>query len=415
MVERLVSAARAVTVHARRAEVREACVAAGADATADLLEAVAGAAAVAVCVYSDAQLLDLALGEDGFLTGMDTGSLLLIHTTGSPATSHTLAEHGAAKHLRIVEAPVSGSAQDIAGGKVTVLLGGDPADVELARHVVSAYGDPVLHLGPLGAAQAAKLLNNALLAAELQLIAEVERIAGEFHVDWTQAAAAIQASSGASQAMGIVQSMGSVHALVEAGGHFLRKDMAAVVEVAGDLGIDLGQLGAVNLHGPLRFTDPSAVAPVSTLEDIEAIKQLKARYFRLLDTKDWDGFADLFTEDCEHVLPTAEPRPPVSTSQYLADLQRTLADATTVHHGHMPEIVLTGPDEATGTWAMFDDVELRSASGEITRLQGYGHYFETYRRCDDGKWRISSKRNVRLRVDTLPPRATTLGPASDRA
>ena len=135
------------------------------------------------------------------------------------------------------------------------------------------------------------------------------------------------------------------------------------------------------------------------LWDIEQIKQLKARYFRLLDTKDWTAFADLFTEDCEHHLPTPEPKVQ-SNADYLESLYRTLGEGTTVHHGHMPEITLTGSDEATGIWAMFDDVDIDRTEGGPLRLQGYGHYHETYRRCADGMWRISSKRNVRLRVDT---------------
>jgi uncharacterized protein (TIGR02246 family) len=139
------------------------------------------------------------------------------------------------------------------------------------------------------------------------------------------------------------------------------------------------------------------------LVDIEAIKQLKARYFRLLDTKDWDAFADLFTEDCVHVLPTDDERPPVPNDRYLADIRRTLADAVTVHHGHTPEITLLGPDEAAGTWAMFDDVEIPREGEEPLHLRGWGHYHETYRRCADGEWRISSKANVRLRVDQVRP------------
>lgn len=139
---------------------------------------------------------------------------------------------------------------------------------------------------------------------------------------------------------------------------------------------------------------------VQALWDIEQIKQLKARYFRLLDTREWDAFADLFTEDCEHVVPSAEPTPPRSNDEYLVGLRRSLAHGTTVHHGHMPEIRLLGPDEAEGTWAMFDDVDVETEDGTSVRLRGYGHYFETYRRGDDGRWRISSKRNIRLRVDT---------------
>jgi uncharacterized protein (TIGR02246 family) len=138
---------------------------------------------------------------------------------------------------------------------------------------------------------------------------------------------------------------------------------------------------------------------VQMLWDIEQIKQLKARYFRLLDTKDWDGFADLFTEDCEHVLPSDEPKPPQSNAEYLAGLRAALGSGMTVHHGHMPEITLISPTEAEGIWAMFDYLDVDRGEEAPIQLQGYGHYFETYRKGADGAWRISSKRNVRLRVD----------------
>jgi hypothetical protein len=138
--------------------------------------------------------------------------------------------------------------------------------------------------------------------------------------------------------------------------------------------------------------------------DIEQIKQLKARYFRLLDTKDWEAFAELFTGDCRHYLPQESEKPDaVSNEEYFADLKSMLGHGVTTHHGHMPEITLLSDTEAEGIWAMFDYVETVLPSGPL-RIQGYGHYFETYRKEADGQWRISSKRNVRLRLDHLPPK-----------
>jgi 3-phenylpropionate/cinnamic acid dioxygenase small subunit len=143
------------------------------------------------------------------------------------------------------------------------------------------------------------------------------------------------------------------------------------------------------------------------LAAIEAIKQLKARYFRFVDTKQWEQWADLFTEDCET---SVTERPEVTVTgrdNWVAAVRRVLADATTVHHGHMPEITVGPPTEggeeptrASGIWAMFDYVEHRSAEG-ITAFHGYGHYHETYRREADGAWRIASLRLERLRVDHL--------------
>lgn len=256
MVRRLAAAGTEVVVHARRPEVRAACEAVGATATDDLRAAVTGANAVVVCVFSDAQLRDAALGAGGFLAGMEQGALLIIHTTGSPTTAKLLAEEGASRAIRVVEAPVSGSAADIEAGHVTVMIAGASEDVDAARGLVSAYGDPVFHVGPLGAAQAVKLLNNVLFAANLQLVAEVERLTGELGVGWAEATQVFQSSSGASRAMGIAQAMGSVQAIVDAGGHFLEKDVAEVVATAAALGVDLGLLEAINRSGPFRFLDP---------------------------------------------------------------------------------------------------------------------------------------------------------------
>jgi uncharacterized protein (TIGR02246 family) len=132
--------------------------------------------------------------------------------------------------------------------------------------------------------------------------------------------------------------------------------------------------------------------------DVEEIKQLKARYFRTMDTKDWDGMRQVFTDDV--VIDTTEAGGSLVTGAdgFLTGLQAVLADAVTVHHGHMPEIELTSATTATGIWALHDIVIFPNG----TRLDGYGHYHETYEKTDDG-WRISSLRLTRLHTDFQLP------------
>ena len=135
-------------------------------------------------------------------------------------------------------------------------------------------------------------------------------------------------------------------------------------------------------------------------DDIEAIKQLKARYFRFLDTKDWDGWGGVFATDALMEVPEADVVEQ-GREAIVAAVSGALEGTTTVHHGHMPEIELTGPDTARGIWAMFDYVEWPAAEGgDRIGLQGYGHYHEEYVR-EDGEWRIAKTRLVRLRVDPL--------------
>ncbi len=130
------------------------------------------------------------------------------------------------------------------------------------------------------------------------------------------------------------------------------------------------------------------------MDDVEAIKQLKARYFRTMDTKDWAGMRQVFADDV--VMDTTDSGGGVVTGAdaFLEFLQRTLADAVTVHHGHMPEIELTSSTTATGIWALHDVIVWPDG----TRLQGDGHYHETYERVD-GAWRITSSTLTRLRMD----------------
>lgn len=255
MVRRLLGARHDVNVFARRQAVREECAAAGANATADIRVAVNDADLVVVCLYAESQVRDVALGPEGFLAATPRGATLVVHTTGSPSMTAALAEEAVAREISIVEAPVSGSAEDVAAGKLTALLGGDPRDLEHVQEVLSAYCDPILRIGPLGSALTVKLLNNALCAAHLQLAGEVERITSSFGVDMERVAAAIQGSSGASYAMGVVRRLGSVSAVAVAAGHFLQKDGAVVEAIAEELHLDLGVLGYVNRHGPVTFLD----------------------------------------------------------------------------------------------------------------------------------------------------------------
>jgi uncharacterized protein (TIGR02246 family) len=142
------------------------------------------------------------------------------------------------------------------------------------------------------------------------------------------------------------------------------------------------------------------VNEIDRLVAIEAIHQLKARYFRGIDTKDWDLWGDVFTEDA--TLTIADIGMDMAGRDAIVQgVSGALTGATTVHHGHMPEIKITGPDTARGIWAMYDYVEWPPLEdGSRVGLHGYGHYHEEYVR-QDGTWRIARSRLERLRTDSL--------------
>jgi SnoaL-like domain len=150
-------------------------------------------------------------------------------------------------------------------------------------------------------------------------------------------------------------------------------------------------------------------ALLQRLLDIEEIKQLKARYFRSMDRKEWEAFGDVFARDAVLEVPEVDSTTS-GRDAIVAFVSGALTDAQTVHHGHMPEIEVTGSDTARGTWAMFDFVEWPAPDGgDRVGLQGYGHYLEEYAR-EEGTWRISRSRLERLRVDPLGVDRSGLAP-----
>jgi SnoaL-like domain len=147
---------------------------------------------------------------------------------------------------------------------------------------------------------------------------------------------------------------------------------------------------------------------IERLLAIEDISQLKARYFRAIDTKDWELLRSCFADDVTvdftaagaTELRTAIGLDPVTGADAaVAWIASVCRPAVTTHHGHMPEIALQSSDEASGVWAMWDRLEYRSPQdGPFRIIDGVGHYHETYRRLD-GAWRIATLRLTRLRSE----------------
>jgi hypothetical protein len=128
------------------------------------------------------------------------------------------------------------------------------------------------------------------------------------------------------------------------------------------------------------------------LQDLMDITALKTRYTRYLDSKRWEDWGSVFTEDA--VLHRGEGVDPFVGRDVIVDyLRENLSDAILVHRVHAGEITFTGEDAATAIWPMFDEVENRHF-----HLRGFGFYDETYRRVD-GEWRIASSRHLRTRMD----------------
>ena len=146
---------------------------------------------------------------------------------------------------------------------------------------------------------------------------------------------------------------------------------------------------------------------------IEEIKRLFAARLRVMDTKQWDLYPTLHTDDVvsetfDRRLQSEEQGSVALSAVVGRDALRDAIESvlggptaiTTAHHGHTPEITLTSDTTATGIWAMED--ELWWTNGDIEEhLHGYGHYHEKYRRID-GVWLISYRNLTRLREVHTP-------------
>ena len=139
------------------------------------------------------------------------------------------------------------------------------------------------------------------------------------------------------------------------------------------------------------------------LQAIEEIRLLKARYFRLMDSKQWEAFATLFAPDMR-VLGEDGGVWIEGGAAFAAGIRASLEHSVSVHQGFSPEIEIIDADAAKAIWPMQDVVEWqdRHPREGWKSIVGRGHYHETYRRID-GRWTIATLHLSRLRLDVSWP------------
>jgi 2-hydroxy-3-oxopropionate reductase len=241
MVCRLVDAGHRVRVLGRSDEKRSASAELGAEAVDEIAAVCADAEATVLCVFTDEQVRQVCLA-DGLVAAMPAGSTLVLHTTGSPRTAEAVAERAAPRGVQVVDAPVSGGPHDAAAGALTLFVGGSDDAVAAVRPVLSRYGDPIMHVGPLGAGQKVKLVNNALFAAQIGLLSNAVELAARLGLPESALLTALPHGSAASRVLDIVAAGGSVASFIETAGEFVGKDIAVVRQIAAEFGGDLGVL-----------------------------------------------------------------------------------------------------------------------------------------------------------------------------
>ncbi len=127
---------------------------------------------VLVSVPNDAALDASAYGEDGFLSGLRPGGLVIDTSSVSPDASRRLERAGLERGLAVVDAAVSGSTPEAEAGELVVLAGGSDADLDRARPILDAIGQKTVHVGPAGHGSVIKLVVNGIMVSTMAAIAE---------------------------------------------------------------------------------------------------------------------------------------------------------------------------------------------------------------------------------------------------
>jgi len=146
-------------------------------------EAAAGRDFVLACVGNDQDLRSITLSQDGAFAGMRGGAVFIDHTTASATIARELDREAKGRDLGFVDAPVSGGQAGAENGRLTVMCGGDPATYEKAAPVIAAYALACRHMGPAGAGQLTKMVNQICLAGLVQALAEGLRFAEAAELD----------------------------------------------------------------------------------------------------------------------------------------------------------------------------------------------------------------------------------------
>jgi 3-hydroxyisobutyrate dehydrogenase-like beta-hydroxyacid dehydrogenase len=231
MARRIVDAGFRTTLWARRPASLEPFAETAATIAATPAELGAASDVLCVCVVDDADVDEVLRGPDGALAAMREGSTVVVHSTVHPATCIRLQHDFPA--IKVVDAPVSGGGFKAEARELLVMVGGPPDVVEPCRPVFETYGNPVLHVGPLGAGQEAKVLNNTVFTAQLALAAEVFELAAARQLDQSAIATILASGSGRSYAAEIVTGGGfKLDGLSPVAGALLAKDVGILVDHA---------------------------------------------------------------------------------------------------------------------------------------------------------------------------------------
>jgi 3-hydroxyisobutyrate dehydrogenase-like beta-hydroxyacid dehydrogenase len=230
MAHRIADAGLPLVVWARRPEVLGAYAAKGATIAASVAELGEQCEHVGICVVNDADVFSI---TDQLIPAMPKGGRIAIHSTVLPETVQKLEAQCDASGLALIDAPVSGGQPGAEAGTLTVMCGGRREAYEAALPVFRTFGRLIPLLGPAGAGQRAKIVNNAMLSAHMGVAMAAIEAAQALAIDRDAFVELIQASSGNSFGFGVFARLPSPAAFA-VGAPMLLKDMNLLKAVLPD-------------------------------------------------------------------------------------------------------------------------------------------------------------------------------------
>jgi 3-hydroxyisobutyrate dehydrogenase len=172
MAQNILNAGHEVTVHNRTREREEPLVQAGAQRAASPQEAAAGAEIIVTCVSDTPDVEGIILGDNGVIHGARQGAIVVDMSTISPIATRRIADALKEKGVKMLDAPVSGGSEGAQNGTLTIMVGGEAADLDTVMPVLEAMGQTITHVGPIGAGQITKAINQIIISGTYLTVAE---------------------------------------------------------------------------------------------------------------------------------------------------------------------------------------------------------------------------------------------------
>ena len=177
-------------------------------------------------MWADDDVREVLVGDDGVVAGCRPGTVVAVHSTVTPATCRELAELAAVHGIVLLDVPVTGGREVALSGALTVAVGGDEGALARCRPVFESFADTILRMGDVGSGQVAKLLNNALLAANLAVADDALTLGVELGVDGAVLADFLRQGSGRSYALDVALLVRGVRREAAGCGHSARQGSA---------------------------------------------------------------------------------------------------------------------------------------------------------------------------------------------